>query len=171
MRRAIYPGTFDPITYGHIDVIKKSLKIADRLIIAITNNINKEYFFSIDERISIIKNSLFKDLKLNKKKIIIVPFDTLTINLCKKYKAAIIIRGLRAVSDFEYEFQLAGMNKKLNNEIETIFLMSDIENQIISSKFVKEIASLIGNISKFLTRSAIRALKEKLKWIKLFIYL
>ncbi len=163
MRRAIYPGTFDPITYGHIDVIKKSLKIADRLIIAITNNINKEYFFSIDERISIIKNSLFKDLKLNKKKIIIVPFDTLTINLCKKYKAAIIIRGLRAVSDFEYEFQLAGMNKKLNNEIETIFLMSDIENQIISSKFVKEIASLNGNISKFLTRSAIRALKEKLK--------
>ena len=160
---AIYPGTFDPITYGHIDVIKKSLKIADRLIIAITNNINKEYFFSIDERISIIKNSLFKDLKLNKKKIIIVPFDTLTINLCKKYKAAIIIRGLRAVSDFEYEFQLAGMNKKLNNEIETIFLMSDIENQIISSKFVKEIASLNGNISKFLTRSAIRALKEKLK--------
>mgnify|MGYP001299643311 CR=1 FL=1 len=163
MRTAIYPGTFDPITYGHIDVIKKSLKIVDRLIVATTNNINKEYFFSTDERISIIKNSLFKDLKLNKKKITIISFDTLTINLCKKYKASIIIRGLRAVSDFEYEFQLAGMNKKLNNEIETIFLMSDIENQIISSKFVKEIANLNGNISKFLTKSAIKELKEKMK--------
>ena len=93
----------------------------------------------------------------------IIPFDILTIDLCKKFKASIIIRGLRAVSDFEYEYQLAGMNKKLNKNIETIFLMSDIENQIISSKFVKEIASLNGNISKFLTKSAIKALKYKLK--------
>ena len=134
MKIAIYPGTFDPITYGHIDVIKKSLKIFDKLVVATTDNINKEYFFSIDERISIINNSLFKDLKLNKNKIKVISFDTLTINLCKKYKAKVIIRGLRAVSDFEYEFQLAGMNKKLNTNIETIFLMSDIENQIISSK-------------------------------------
>jgi pantetheine-phosphate adenylyltransferase, bacterial len=163
MRTAIYPGTFDPITYGHIDVIKKSLKVVDRVIVATTDNISKDYFFSIEERISIIKNSLFKDLKLNKKKILIIPFETLTINLCKKYKASIIIRGLRAVSDFEYEFQLAGMNKKLNNKIETIFLMSNIENQIISSKFVKEIAKLNGNINKFLTKSAIKALKEKLR--------
>ena len=163
MRTAIYPGTFDPITFGHIDVIKKSLKIADRVVVATTDNINKSYFFSIDERLSIIKKSLFKDLKLNSKKILVVPFDTLTINLCKKYKASIIIRGLRAVSDFEYEFQLAGMNKKLNNSIETIFLMSDVENQIISSKFVKEIAKLNGNITKFLTKSAIKMLKEKLK--------
>ena len=161
MRTAIYPGTFDPITLGHIDVIKKSLKIADRLIVATTDNINKEYFFTIEERISIINNSLFKDLKLNKKKIIVIPFDTLTINLCKKYKASLIIRGLRAVSDFEYEFQLAGMNKKLNKDIETIFLMSDLENQIISSRFVKEISKLDGNVSKFLTKSAIKALKEK----------
>ena len=93
----------------------------------------------------------------------IIPFDILTIDLCKKFKASIIIRGLRAVSDFEYEYQLAGMNKKLNKNIETIFLMSDIENQIISSKFVKEIANLNGNISKFLTKSAIKALKYKLK--------
>ena len=163
MRTAIYPGTFDPITLGHIDVIKKSLKIADRVIVATTDNINKDYFFSITERISIIKNSLFNDLKLNKKKITVIPFDILTINLCKKYKASIIVRGLRAVSDFEYEFQLAGMNKKLNKEIETIFLMSDVENQIISSRFVKEIAKLNGNISKFLTKSAIKTLKEKLK--------
>tara|TARA_B100001996_G_C18162319_1_gene401098 strand:+ start:4 stop:492 length:489 start_codon:yes stop_codon:yes gene_type:complete len=162
MRTAIYPGTFDPITYGHIDVIKKSLKIVDRIIVATTDNIEKEYFFSIEERISIIKNSLFKDLKLNKKKIIVTSFDNLTIDLCKKYKANLIIRGLRAVSDFEYEFQLAGMNKKLDDGIETIFLMSDVENQIISSKFVKEIAKLNGNISKFLTKSAITALKSKL---------
>ena len=164
MRTAIYPGTFDPITYGHIDVIKKSLKIADRLIVATTDNVNKNYFFSIDERISIINNSLFKDLKLNKKKIIVTPFDTLTVDICKKYKASIIIRGLRAVSDFEYEFQLAGMNKKLNKEIETIFMMSDVENQIISSKFVKEIAKLNGNISKFLTKSAIKVVKDKIRW-------
>ena len=166
MRTAIYPGTFDPITLGHIDVIKKSLKIADRVIVASTDNINKDYYFSIDERISIINNSLFKDLKLNRKKIIVVPFDTLTINLCKKYNASIIIRGLRAVSDFEYEFQLAGLNKKLNKKIETIFLMSDVENQIISSRFVKEIAKLGGNISKFLTKSAIKVLQEKIKWKK-----
>ncbi len=163
MRTAIYPGTFDPITYGHIDVIKKSLKIADRVIVATTDNISKDYFFSVEERISIINKSLFKDLKLNKKKIIVIAFDTLTIDLCKKFKASLIIRGLRAVSDFEYEFQLAGMNKKLNKEIETIFLMSEVENQIISSKFVKEIAKLKGNINKFLTNSAIKALKEKLR--------
>ena len=139
MKTAIYPGTFDPITYGHIDVIKKSLNIFDRLIVATTDNINKNYYFPIEERLSIIKNSLFKDLRLNKNKIKVIPFDTLTINLCKKYNASVIIRGLRAVSDFEYEFQLAGMNKKLNTNIETMFLMSDVENQIISSKFVKDL--------------------------------
>ena len=142
MNTAIYPGTFDPITFGHIDVIKKSLDIFDRIIVATTDNINKQYHFSINERLDIINNSLFKDLKLNKKKIKIISFDNLTIDLCKKFKANTIIRGLRAASDFEYEFQLAGMNKKLNSKIETMFLMSDVENQIISSKFVKEIASL-----------------------------
>ncbi len=166
MRTGIYPGTFDPITLGHIDVIKKSLKIVDKLVIAITDNVNKEYFFSIEDRVSIVNKSLFKDLKLNKKKILIKSFNTLTIDLCKKYKASIIIRGLRAVSDFEYEFQLAGMNKKLNNDIETIFLMSNIENQIISSNFVKEIAKLNGNVNKFLTKSAVKILKDKLKWEK-----
>tara|TARA_B100001250_G_scaffold273504_1_gene236203 strand:- start:3 stop:491 length:489 start_codon:yes stop_codon:yes gene_type:complete len=161
MKTAIYPGTFDPITYGHIDVIKKSLKIFDRIVVATTDNINKNYYFSIEERLSIIKDSLFKDLKLNKSKIKVIPFDTLTINLCKKYKASVIIRGLRAVSDFEYEFQLAGMNKKLNKNIETMFLMSDIENQIISSKFVKEITKLNGNINKFVTKSTVKMLKNK----------
>ena len=163
---AIYPGTFDPITYGHIDVIKKSLKIFDKLVIAAAENINKDYLFSADERVEFIKDSLFKDLKYNKNRITVIPFNTLTINLCKKYGASVIIRGLRAVSDFEYEFQLAGMNKKLNEKIETIFLMSDVENQIISSKFVKEIARLNGKIDKFLTKTVVKKLKNKLEWKK-----
>ena len=163
MKTAIYPGTFDPVTLGHIDVIKKSLKIFDRLVVATTDNINKNYFFSIDERLLIIKNSLFKDLKLNKNRIKVISFDNLTINLCKRYNASVIIRGLRAVSDFEYEFQLAGMNKKLNSHIETMFLMSDVENQIISSKFVKEIAKLNGNINKFVTKSTVKMVKNKFK--------
>ena len=161
MKTAVYPGTFDPITYGHIDVIKKSLKIFDKLIVATTDNNDKEYFFSLEERINIINNSLFKDLKFNKKKIKVISFDNLTINLCKKYNASAIIRGLRAVSDFEYEFQLAGMNKKLNANIETMFLMSDVENQIISSKFVKEIANLGGNIDRFVTKYVVKKLKNK----------
>ena len=171
MRTAIYPGTFDPITLGHIDVIMKSLKIFDKIIVATTNNSEKNYFFSIDERLSIIRNSLFKDMKMSKKKVVVIPFDILTIQLCKKYNASIIIRGLRAVSDFEYEFQLAGMNKKLNKKIETIFLMSELENQIISSKFVKEIATLNGDLNRFLTKTAIKVLKNKLKWKKKFVYL
>tara|TARA_Y100000591_G_C21479885_1_gene519907 strand:- start:73 stop:561 length:489 start_codon:yes stop_codon:yes gene_type:complete len=162
MKTAIYPGTFDPITYGHIDVIKKSLNIFDKVIVATTDNINKNYHFSIEDRINIINNSLFKDLRLNKNKIKVIAFENLTINLCKKYKAGTIVRGLRAVSDFEYEFQLAGMNKKLNTKIETIFLMSDVENQIISSKFVKEIASLGGNINRFVTKSTVKMLKSKI---------
>ena len=163
MKTAIYPGTFDPITFGHIDVIKKSLKIFDRVVVAAAENINKDYLFSIDERVEIIKDSLFKDLRLNKNKILVIPFNTLTIKLCNQYKASVIIRGLRAVSDFEYEYQLAGMNKKLNDKIETIFMMSDVENQIISSKFVKEIAKLDGKINKFLTKSIVKRLKDKLE--------
>ena len=161
MKTAVYPGTFDPITYGHIDVIKKSLNIFDRLIVAATNNSDKNYYFSIEDRIDIINNSLFKDLKLSKKKIKVISFGSLTIELCKKHNAQAVMRGLRAVSDFEYEFQLAGMNKKLNSKIETMFLMSDVENQIISSKFVKEIASLGGNIDKFVTKYTVKMLKNK----------
>jgi pantetheine-phosphate adenylyltransferase len=158
---AIYPGTFDPITFGHIDVIKKALKLFDKVIVAASDGANKNYLFNSIKRIEIIEKALFHDLKLDKKKIEIISFTSLTTDLCKKYKSNIILRGLRVVSDFEYEFQLAGMNRKLNNNIETIFLMSDVENQIISSKFVKEIVRLKGDIKKFTTKSTIKSLKEK----------
>ena len=158
---AIYPGTFDPITYGHIDVIKKALKLFDKVVVSVSDVSNKNYLFNSKERIEIVNKALFKDLKLNKKKILVVSFNSLTTDLCKKYKSNVILRGLRAVSDFEYEFQLAGMNRKLNNNIETIFLMSDVENQIISSRFVKEIVKLNGDIRNFTTKSTIKSLKEK----------
>ena len=158
---AIYPGTFDPITYGHVDVIKKALKLFDKIVVGVSDVSNKNYLFNTEERIDIVNKALFKDLRLNQKKISVVSFSSLTTDLCKKYKSNIILRGLRAVSDFEYEFQLAGMNRKLNNNIETIFLMSDVENQIISSRFVKEIVKLNGDIRKFTTKNTIKSLKEK----------
>ena len=158
---AIYPGTFDPITFGHIDVIKKGLKLFDKIVVAVSDVENKNYLFDSQERIQIVNKALFSDLKLTKKKVIVISFTSLTTDLCKKYKSNVILRGLRAVSDFEYEFQLAGMNRKLNKNIETLFLMSDVENQIISSKFVKEIIKLKGDIKKFTTRSTIKFLKKK----------
>ena len=168
---AIYPGTFDPITYGHIDVIQKALKLFDKIVVGVSNVNNKSYLFSSEERIDIVNKALFKDLKLSNKKIIVVSFNSLTTDLCKKFKSNIILRGLRAVSDFEYEFQLAGMNRKLNNNIETLFLMSDVENQIISSKFVKEIVNLGGNIDRFVTKYTAKMLREKFRWKVFFIYL
>ena len=158
---ALYPGTFDPITYGHIDVINKALKIVDKVIIAVSENSNKNYLFDINERLNIINNALFKDLKMKTSKIKVISFNSLTTDLCKKMNSKIILRGLRAVSDFEYEFQLAGRNRKFNNKIETVFLMSDVENQIISSRFVKEIIDLGGDVRKFTTKSTVKALKDK----------
>ena len=157
---AIYPGTFDPITNGHIDVIKKALKLADRIIVGISDGNEKNFLFPIDERLNIVTKALYGDLKFPKNKIQVIKFNSLTTELCKKYKSNLILRGLRAVSDFEYEFQLAGMNRKLNNKVETVFLMSDVENQIISSRFVKEIALHKGDLRKFTTKSTIKSLKE-----------
>ena len=158
----IYPGTFDPLTYGHVDVVNRSLKIVDKVIIAVSNDDTKNYLFNAEERVSLIENSLFKDLKYKKNLIEVISFNTLTTSLCKKYKASTIFRGLRAVSDFEYEFQLAGMNRKLDKNIETVFLMSDVEKQVISSKFVKEIARLNGKIDNFVTKSVQKAIKDKI---------
>ena len=160
-KNILYPGTFDPITFGHIDLIKKALKIGDKVIVAISANGYKNYLFDADERLLLVKKSLYQDLKINKNKVEIIKFNSLTTELCKKIKSKIILRGLRAVSDFEYEFQLAGMNRKLNKDIETVFLMSDVENQIISSRFVKEIVKLRGDIKKFTTKSTIKLLKTK----------
>ena len=157
---AIYPGTFDPITNGHIDVIKKALKLADKIIVGISNGNQKNFLFPIDERYKIVSRALYNDLKFSKNKIQVIRFNSLTTELCKKYKSNLILRGLRAVSDFEYEFQLAGMNRKLNNKVETVFLMSDVENQIISSRFVKEIAIHKGDLRKFTTKSTIKSLKK-----------
>ena len=145
---AIYPGTFDPITYGHIDVIRKGLKFVDKIIVAVSEGSQKKFTF-------------FKWRKDKKNKVQIINFISLTTDLCKEFKSNIILRGLRAVSDFEYEFQLAGMNRRLNNKVETVFLMSDVENQIISSRFVKEIEELNGNLNKFTTKSTIKSLKKK----------
>ena len=159
----IYPGTFDPITFGHIDVIKKSLKFIDKVVISVSNaNDNqKNCLFTLEERIEIVKKAIFIDLKFSNNNIIVITFDSLTTELCEKYKSNLIVRGLRAASDFEYEFQLAGMNRKLNKNIETIFLMSNVENQIISSRLVKEIAKHNGKLNKFTTKSTIKSLKNK----------
>jgi pantetheine-phosphate adenylyltransferase len=161
LKIGIYPGTFDPITLGHIDVVRKSLKIVSKLIIAVSNEHTKDYLFTADERVEIIKKSLFKDLNFKKSAVKVMSFNTLTTSFCKKNNASIIFRGLRAVSDFEYEFQLAGMNRQLDGKIETVFLMSDPENQVISSRFVKEIAKLNGKIKNFVTKSTEREIKNK----------
>ena len=159
---AIYPGTFDPITFGHIDVIKKGINLFDKLIIAVSEGGDKNHLFTTEERINLVKNSLYNDIRISSKKIQVIKFSSLTTTLCQKYKSKIILRGLRAVSDFEYEFQLAGMNRKLNEKIETLFLMSDVDNQVISSRLVKEIAVFNGNLKKFITKSVIKQIKKKI---------
>ena len=159
---AVYPGTFDPITYGHIDVIKKSLKLFEKIVIAVSDGANKNYLFNSDERIDIIKKALFKDQKLNKSKIEIISFQSLTTDICKKYKSNIILRGLRAVSDFEYEFQLANMNRALSPKIESIFLTPSEKLSYISSSLVKEIGLLGGDINAFVPPCVRNALALKL---------
>ena len=157
MKVAIYPGSFDPITYGHMDIIDIACGLFDKIIIAIAKNEAKNPLFALEDRIK-LATSIYKD----NSQVEVVGFPRqLTVDVAKEHNACAIIRGLRAVSDFEYEFQLAGMNRKLNQNIETIFLMSDLENQIISSRFVKEIVKLNGDIKKFTTKSTIKSLKDK----------
>ena len=158
----IYPGTFDPMTNGHLNIIKRSLKIVDNLVIAVANNINKDSLFSVQERINIIKNDISSVNELNSK-INVTELSGLLTTFAKDQNATCIIRGLRAVSDFEYEFQMTGMNYQLNPDIETIFLMTSEKNSFISSNFVKEIADLGGDVSKFITKSTAKALKLKIK--------
>ena len=162
-KTALYPGTFDPITFGHLDIIKRATKIVDTLYVAIATNNEKKCLFNLKDRMDIVKKTINSLPKTIKNKIRVVSFNMLTVNYCKKISASIIIRGLRVVADFEYEFQLSGMNSKLDKNIQTIFLTADIENQAISSRMVKEIASLKGNVSKFAPKAALIYLKKKYK--------
>jgi pantetheine-phosphate adenylyltransferase len=162
-RIGLYPGTFDPITFGHIDIIKRASSIVDKLYIGIPLSNNKKTIFSTSERINLIKKVLTEFPLAIKNKINVVSFSGLTTNYCKKISANVIFRGLRVASDFEYEFQLAGMNHKLNDTLQTVFLMADIKNQIISSNFVKEIASLNGDLMQFVPNIVIKSLKSKFK--------
>ena len=156
----VYPGTFDPLTYGHLDVIKRSLKIVDNLVIGVADNNNKIPLLTNEERKKIIETDLNNSFKDNKN-IIIKSVKGLLTDFAKENQATCIIRGLRAVSDFEYEFQMTGMNSQLNPAIETIFLMSSDKNSFISSNFVKEVHKLGGDVSKFVSKYTIKFLDLK----------
>ena len=156
----IYPGTFDPMTSGHMDIIKRSLRIVDNLVIAVANNINKHSLFSIQERINIIKSDISSVNELNSK-INVIELSGLLTTFAKDQNATCIIRGLRAVSDFEYEFQMTGMNYQLNPDIETIFLMTSEKNSFISSNFVKEVHKLGGDVSNFVSKNTLEELNKK----------
>ncbi|MBH71605.1 MAG: pantetheine-phosphate adenylyltransferase [Pelagibacteraceae bacterium] len=159
MKVAIYPGTFDPITNGHLDIIKRSSKFVDKLVIAVSETNIKNNLFSAKERIEMINDVINNE---SIKNVEISSFNGLLMNFATEKKANIVIRGLRAVSDFEYEFQMAGMNYKINTDIETIFLMASDKFQLISSKLIKEIASLKGNISQFVPKTVEEKLIKKI---------
>ena len=156
----IYPGTFDPMTAGHMDIINRSLRIVDNLVIAVANNINKDSLFSVQERINIIKSDISSVNELNSK-INVTELSGLLTTFAKDQNATCIIRGLRAVSDFEYEFQMTGMNYQLNPDIETIFLMTSEKNSFISSNFVKEVHKLGGDVSNFVSKNTLEQLNKK----------
>ena len=156
----IYPGTFDPMTNGHMDIVKRSLKIVDNLVIAVAKNINKDSLFNVDERIKIINQDIGSINDLNSK-IEVTQLSGLLTTFAEKNNATCIIRGLRAVSDFEYEFQMTGMNYQLNPNIETIFLMTSEKNSFISSNFVKEVHKLGGDVSNFVSKNTLSELNRK----------
>ena len=156
----IYPGTFDPMTNGHMDIIKRSLKIVDHLVIAVAKNLNKNSLFNVIERIDIVKNDISLIIKINSK-IKVTELSGLLTTFAKNQNATCIIRGLRAVSDFEYEFQMTGMNYQLNPDIETIFLMTSEKNSFISSNFVKEVHKLGGDVSNFVSNNTLNILNKK----------
>jgi pantetheine-phosphate adenylyltransferase len=157
----VYPGTFDPITLGHLDIIERALKVVDHLILGVADNPGKGPLFSTKERVAMAKVDMGNNRKIRGKSWEVVPFNELLMNFVQKQGARVIVRGLRAVSDFEYEFQMAGMNSYLNDEIETMFLMAQDKHQLISSRFIKEIAKLGGDVSHFVTPAVEKALKKR----------
>ncbi|MEO0612547.1 MAG: pantetheine-phosphate adenylyltransferase [Pseudomonadota bacterium] len=160
-RIGLYPGTFDPITYGHTDIIRRAVKLVDELIIGVAINIGKGPLFSLEERVALVQTEMDQIAADNDIKITVKSFDNLLMHFAEQEKADVIIRGLRAVSDFEYEFQMVGMNDMLNDEIETAFLMADVRYQAIASRLVKEIAKLHGDITAFVPPAVEAALIKK----------
>ncbi len=163
MRTGLYPGTFDPITRGHSDIIRRACTLVDRLVIGVAINRDKGPLFSLEERVAMIEaecSGLAKDLDVE---IIVHPFENLLIHCARDVGASVIIRGLRAVADFEYEYQMVGMNRAMDDSVETVFLMAEAQHQAIASKLVKEIARLDGNVSKFVSPAVERALVDRLR--------
>ncbi len=160
-RIGLYPGTFDPITLGHVDIIERAVKMVDELVVGVAINRDKGPLFSLDERVKMVSAEMAKISKKSGVPIRVTPFESLLMNFAEEVKANFIIRGLRAVSDFEYEFQMVGMNQRLNDDIETVFLMADVRYQFIASRLVKEIARLGGDIASFVPADVARALKAK----------
>lgn len=163
MRTGLYPGTFDPITLGHIDIIRRAAALVDRLVIGVAINRDKGPLFSLDERVAMIEAECAELSKQTKTEIVAHPFENLLIDCAHDVGASIIVRGLRAVADFEYEFQMVGMNRALDDSVETVFLMAEAKHQAIASKLVKEIARLGGDVSKFVTPAVNEALVKRLK--------
>ena len=161
-RTGLYPGTFDPITNGHGDIIERAIKLVDHLVIGVAINEGKGPMFSLDERVEMVRHETAEIAKRAGVEISVRPFDTLLMHFAEEVGAQIIIRGLRAVSDFEYEFQMVGMNMQLNSDIEMVFLMAGAEHQAIASRLVTEIASLGGDISQFVSPSVAKRMREKL---------
>ena len=162
MRIGLYPGTFDPITLGHIDIIRRATTLVDKLVIGVAINRDKGPLFSLEERVGLIEAECAALVKSTGVEIVVHPFENLLINCARDVGAQIIVRGLRAVADFEYEYQMVGMNRQLDNAIETVFLMAEAEHQAIASKLVKEIARLDGDVSKFVTSRVNAALLKRL---------
>ena len=161
MRIGLYPGTFDPLTFGHLDIMKRAAKMVDQLVVGVAINLDKSPLFSVESRVDMIKEQVVKINKTLVADIQTHQFDNLLIDCAKDVNASVIFRGLRAVSDFEYEFQMVGMNRALNANIETVFLMADVSHQAIASKLVKEISRLGGNIENFVPEEVVKIMHKK----------
>ena len=161
MRIGLYPGTFDPITLGHVDIIQRAMALVDRLVIGVAINRDKGPLFTLEERVAMVEAECAAIIAKTGGEIVVHPFENLLINCARDVGAGIIIRGLRGVADFEYEFQMVGMNRALDASIETVFLMADARRQAIASKLVKEIARLGGDVSKFVTSPVVVALAKR----------